>query len=226
MLNKYREQSLSSRKPCELSGELLTSENESITLRIKLQNIVMDTVEEAAEYRKASLPFTVDEKLGSGAFGEVFKATVNEGKSRTIAVKYIKCTTGDEIQNAMDEITALTALCHKNILKIFDFGLRQHWQLEVEFMILMEYCTNGSLNQQLGKRHSRSRKLGWICGMTSGIVHLHSKGIVHQDLKPDNILLTDNDVVKVADFGLARRFARQTKGIRDCYYILVLFYCK
>ena len=174
---------------------------------------MMDTVESAAEYRKSSITFTVDEKLGSGAFGEVFKATENEGKSRTLAVKFIKCTTSDEIQNAMEEITALVALCHKNTVKIFDFGLRQHWQLEVEFSILMEYCTNGSLNEQLGQRHSRSRKLGWICGITSAIVYLHSEGIVHQDLKPDNILLTDNDIVKVADFGLARRFARQAKGM-------------
>jgi serine/threonine protein kinase len=98
-------------------------------------------------------------------------------------------------------------------VKIFDFGARQHWQMEVEFSLLLEYCSNGRLNDYLAQQNSKSRKLGWMRSITSAVVYLHNKGIVHQDLKPDNILLTENDVIKVADFGLARRFARRREGI-------------
>ena len=174
--------------------------------------ISMDTVESAVEYRKSSIPFTLAERLGEGAFGEVFKATENGGKARTFAVKFIKCTENDDLQNAMDEITALVILSHKNVVKMFDFGIRQHWQLEVEFSLLLEYCSDGRLNEKLAEQNSRSRKLGWIRSITSAVVYLHSEGIVHQDLKPDNILLTGNGVIKVADFGLARRFARRREG--------------
>ena len=173
----------------------------------------MDSVESASEYRQPSIPFTIGERLGEGAFGEVFKATENQGKGRTFAVKYIKCTENEEVQNALDEISALVTLSHENIVKIFDFGARQQWQMEVEFSLLLEYCSNGRLNDYLAQQNSKSRKLGWMRSITSAVVYLHNKGIVHQDLKPDNILLTENDVIKVADFGLARRFARRREGI-------------
>lgn len=175
--------------------------------------IAIDMGEPAKRYRQCSIPYTLGKRLGEGAFGEVFQATEKGGRSRTFAVKSIKCTTNDEIENAKQEIIALVSLHHPNIVKMFDFGLLQEWQMEVEFSLLMEYCTRGSLNKQLGQHNSRRRKLGWIRGITSAVVYLHSNNIVHQDLKPDNILLTDNDIIKVADFGLVRYFARRDTGM-------------
>ena len=188
-------------------------ENESRLNCMTVNLTTMESVEEASEYRQPSIPFTVGEKLGAGAFGEVFKTEENGGKKRIFAVKYIKCTNNDELEDAMNEIKALVALEHINIVKIYDFGLRQHWQMEVEYSLLLEYCSGGSLNDYLGKQNSRSQKLSWVRSITSAIVYLHKKKIVHQDLKPDNILLTESGVVKVADFGLARRFARRNEGI-------------
>ena len=165
--------------------------------------------EPARVYRMCSIPYTLGKRLGEGAFGEVFQATEKGGKFRRFAVKCIKCTTDDEIASVKQEIIALVSLNHANIVKLFDFGLDQEWQLEVKFSLLMEYCTRGSLNEQLGQHNSRRRKLGWIRSITSAVVYLHSQNIVHRDLKPDNILLTDNDVIKVADFGLVHHFAKR-----------------
>ena len=165
------------------------------------------------EYRECGIQYTLGKRLGEGAFGEVFQATEKGGKFRSFAVKCITCTTNKEIESVIQEIIAMVSLHHANIVKMFDFGLHQEWQLEVEFSLLMEYCTRGSLNEQLGQHNSRRRKLGWIRSITSAVVYLHSQNIVHQDLKPDNILLTDNDVIKVADFGLIRHFARRNEGM-------------
>ncbi|XP_028402848.1 cell division control protein 2 homolog [Dendronephthya gigantea] len=179
----------------------------------------VDSVGTVSEYRKPAIEFSLGDKIGKGAFGEVFKATECGGK-RIFAVKYIKCTQNDDLENAVQEITALKALDHKNIVKIYDFGARQHWQMEVEFSLVLEYCPGGPLREKLAEENPTSRKLDWIRSITDAVVFLHSEGIVHQDLKPDNILLTNDGVVKVADFGLARRFAQPIRGqTRREYYL-------
>jgi serine/threonine protein kinase len=106
-----------------------------------------------------------------------------------------------------------------NIVRIIDFGARQFWQMEVEFSLVLEYCSNGQLSDYLGESISKSRKLGWIRSITSAVVYLHDKKITHQDLKPDNVLLAEGDVIKLADFGLARRFGRPVKGT-ECKHVL------
>ncbi|XP_046860203.1 serine/threonine-protein kinase 35-like [Xenia sp. Carnegie-2017] len=163
-------------------------------------------------YRKPSISFAIGEKIGSGAFGEVFKASENEKfrkGGRTLAVKYIKCRANKDLNDVIGEISALVILKHEHIVKLFDFGVSQYWQMEVEFSLIMEYCSLGNLAQHLDEQSPLNRKLCWIRNLISAVVYLHREGIVHQDLKPDNILVTKNDVLKVGDFGLARRFAHR-----------------
>ncbi|XP_028402851.1 serine/threonine-protein kinase 35-like isoform X1 [Dendronephthya gigantea] len=173
---------------------------------------MMDTVEEACEYRKPSILYKLGKKLGQGAFGEVFQATESGGKRRILAIKLIKCIRNEDLENAIREITFLTGLNHTNIVEMYDFGVRQEWQMEVDFSLLLEYCSKGGLNNKLAQQNSKTQKLAWMRSITSAVVYLHSEGIVHQDLKPDNILLTEDNVIKVADFGLARRFAQRSEG--------------
>jgi serine/threonine protein kinase len=193
--------------------------------------MLMDTVETAEEYKKSEVPYTLDERLGEGAFGEVFKAIEDGGEGRTFAIKYIKCTenfdenndANEDLKNALNEISLLVPLKHMNIVRIIDFGARQFWQMEVEFSLVLEYCSNGQLSDYLGESISKSRKLGWIRSITSAVVYLHDKKITHQDLKPDNVLLAEGDVIKLADFGLARRFGRPVKGT-ECKHVLPTLY--
>ncbi|XP_028402852.1 serine/threonine-protein kinase PDIK1L-like isoform X2 [Dendronephthya gigantea] len=104
---------------------------------------MMDTVEEACEYRKPSILYKLGKKLGQGAFGEVFQATESGGKRRILAIKLIKCIRNEDLENAIREITFLTGLNHTNIVEMYDFGVRQEWQMEVDFSLLLEYCSKG-----------------------------------------------------------------------------------
>ena len=165
-----------------------------------------------SEYRKLNISYNLGRQLGAGAFGEVYLAQEDGGKERTFAIKFIKCTKNEELQNALREIGALARLDHEHILKMIDFGLRQRRKHEAEFLLALEYCSRGTLQGLLGTRNPRSCKLRWMRSITSAVAYLHSNGVTHQDLKPHNILLSTDGVLKVADFGLARRFAQRDEG--------------
>ena len=72
--------------------------------------------------------------------------------------------------------------------------------------ILTEYCVGGTLNERLHRPSSEEENFKWIRQMAAALAFLHSRSVVHRDLKADNVLLTATEVAKLADFGLAREF--------------------
>ena len=149
------------------------------------------------------------DKLGEGAFGAVYKAY--ESKKGTVyAVKDIKCTKNEDLDGAVDEMRALGRLIHTNIIKLYNVQARQTEQFQATLSLLLEYCSGGNLNERLERSVSNNRQnFTWMKQIIGAVEFLHNNGIIHRDLKPQNILLTSNDVVKLADFGLAVRFARR-----------------
>ena len=76
--------------------------------------------------------------------------------------------------------------------------------------IVTEYAQNGDLQRKIkdaknsGKPISQQQILDWFCQLALALSHIHSKNILHRDLKPKNILLTKNNVIKIGDFGISK----------------------
>ncbi len=141
--------------------------------------------------------------LGSGAFANVYKVEVR-GYDRPLALKLTRepVTTSDAAQRALREITILRSLTNPHVVRTFDCGLRPDGHV----YMLMDYLEGTTLNAW----HSFDEPLHPAQAVTIvhqaclGLAEPHAQGIVHRDVKPENIFVQDNGQIKVLDFGLAR----------------------
>ncbi len=147
--------------------------------------------------------YRIEEEIGSGSFGSVFRAT-DLVLERTVALKVLKPGDEGSPANILAEARAAAALNHPNVCTVHavedDFGLP---------VIAMEYLQGKPLGRLL-----QEGKLGPALALrigaqvASGMSAAHAQGIVHGDLKPANIMVTNAGTAKILDFGLARRDER------------------
>lgn len=154
------------------------------------------------------IEYTRGSRIGAGAFGEVFKAYGERGYE-TYALKEIKCTKDEDLNDVVEEIRALGGLKHQNIVALYNVKATQVMKFEAILSLLLEYCAGGDLNERLSRDSSEATNLQWMRQIANAVDYLHTKNIIHRDLKPQNILLTLDDDIKIADFGLATHFARR-----------------
>ncbi len=151
--------------------------------------------------------YKLEKFLGRGQFGEVWLAEKQlQFSTRTFrhALKFL-FNAGDEIdlKSAEAEIdTWIEASGHPNVMSVLDMLLHKDY-----IIIVSEFAEGGSLKgwltQNSGKAPSHEKALEMMTGILRGIEHLHSKSVVHRDLKPDNILLQGN-FPRITDFGISR----------------------
>ena len=167
--------------------------------------------------------------LGQGGFGTVYLVR-DAVTNKLFALKDIACDiaaspASTAVESALEEIETLRSLSHPNIIKLIA-GDKLINEEETHVLILMEYCSGGNLNDRLAQSDYDARKnLKWMRQIADALAYLHSCNTVHRDLKPENVLLTDQDNIKLADFGLARKYIalKQSNGaehVNDAQYYM------
>lgn len=147
---------------------------------------------------------TLQQRLGNGAFGVVYKVR-DEETSTHYAMKDVLCLNALEIHNATREVQTMSQVTHDNVIRIVAAEQISDSQ-GLHMMILTEYCAGGNLNERLNRPSSDLLNFKWMRQTAAALAYLHSRRVVHRDLKPDNVLLTADEDVKLADFGLAREY--------------------
>ena len=146
--------------------------------------------------------YELKELIGQGGMADVYLA-YDDILKREVAVKILRSSlTGDPIYITRfhREARAAAALCHRNIVEIYDVG-----EEDDLYYIVMEYVRGQTLKELINKRGALHyvEAVDIMKQVVSATALAHSMGIVHRDLKPRNILVTDSGIVKIADFGIA-----------------------
>ncbi|XP_004305138.1 PREDICTED: probable LRR receptor-like serine/threonine-protein kinase At3g47570-like [Fragaria vesca subsp. vesca] len=158
--------------------------------------------------------FSINNLIGSGSFGSVYKGLIS-GDGTAVAVKVFNLQQHGASKSFIDECKALRSIRHRNLLKIITACSSIDNQGNDFKSLVFEFMENGSLDswlhpseddQSQRKRLSLIQRLNIAIDVASAINHLHhycEPSIVHCDLKPSNVLLDEDMVAHVGDFGLA-----------------------
>jgi serine/threonine protein kinase len=146
--------------------------------------------------------YTIVSKIGEGGMGEVWRARDPKLK-RDVAIKLLPAALSadkDRLARFEQEAQAAGALNHPNILSIFHIGTHN----DAPF-IVSELLEGESLRERIGGNALPQRKaVDYALQLARGLAAAHEKGIVHRDIKPDNVFVTDDGRVKILDFGIAK----------------------
>ena len=149
--------------------------------------------------------YEVLERLGEGAMGAVYKAR-DRDLDRLVALKILPpLQDEDRIARFEREARAVSALNHPHISTIYALE-----KIDGVRFLALEYVAGGSLGDRLAQLRARHELLSveivveWSLAIAEGLAHAHRKGVIHRDVKSDNVLIAEDGSLKVADFGVAK----------------------
>ena len=164
----------------------------------------MNTNPDSSDLTNKSIAgFSILHRLGVGGMSEVYLA-FQESLHRHVALKVMRADfvgSSDHEQRFLQEARAVASLIHPNIVQVYDVG-----KFESIHYIAQEYVPGSNLFSYIQRRGALplAEALSILSQTTAALQKAASIGLVHRDIKPDNLLLTPDGEVKVADFGLAR----------------------
>lgn len=158
--------------------------------------------------------YEIQEIIGVGGMAVVYKAHDNI-ENRIVAIKILKeefVSNEEFIRRFKNESKAIAVLSHPNIVKVYDVSFGDLIQY-----IVMEYIDGITLKEFIERQGSLRWKdaVYFTIQILKGLQHAHDKGIVHRDVKPQNIMVLSDGTIKVADFGIARFARNEQRTITD-----------
>lgn len=157
------------------------------------------------------------ERIGMGGMAVVYKAT-DKMLGRNVAIKILREEFKENeefIRRFKVESQAAASLSHQNVVQIYDVG--EEDGLHYIVMELLEGVTLKNYIKSKGGLLPRREAMNFAMQICRALEHAHSKHVVHRDIKPQNIVLTDSGKIKVADFGIARA-ANNTTTVNSGQY--------
>lgn len=158
--------------------------------------------------------YEIHELLGVGGMAVVYKAydTIDD---RVVAIKILKdefAGNSEFLRRFRNESKAIAVLSHPNIVKVYDVSFGDRMQY-----IVMEYVDGITLKEYLDQQKEVKWKeaIHFTVQILRALQHAHEKGIVHRDIKPQNIMLLQDGTIKVMDFGIARFARSETRTMTD-----------
>jgi predicted Ser/Thr protein kinase/tetratricopeptide (TPR) repeat protein len=151
--------------------------------------------------------YEVIRELGRGGMGVVYLAR-QHGLNRTVALKTLLggAPGSNLVIRFLAEAEAVASVRHTNVVEVYQFGER-----DGRPYLAMEFCPNGSLADKLAQGPlAPAAAAAALAAVAEGVAAAHAAGIVHRDLKPQNVLVAADGQLKVTDFGLAKRLARES----------------
>lgn len=152
--------------------------------------------------------------IGGGASSKVYKGKQLKGTKRPVAVKKIPMDDLKYLDSFMDEIDTLKdisgSVCHPNIICYYDYEV-----VGTNLYVITEYIEGLSLRKIKDKGYKVKNPVGILKELLAALEFVHSKNIVHADIKPENIIIS-GDNVKLIDFGLSCATTTNYEGVPKC----------
>ncbi len=146
--------------------------------------------------------YEIIKTIGEGGMANVYLAN-DTILDRKVAIKVLRGDLSNDekfIRRFKREALSVSNLSHPNIVEVYDVG-----EEDGNYYIVMEYIDGKTLKQLLQKRGALTltEVIDIMCQLTDGLAHAHEAYIIHRDIKPQNIMIEDNGLVKITDFGIA-----------------------
>ena len=156
--------------------------------------------------------YVVERLLGNGGMAQVY-LTRDEILDRHVALKVLRDQYAEDdefIQRFRREARSAASLSHPNIVSIYDQGCSE----DDAYYIALEYVPGGTLKERIRWEGSleSAEAVRLALQITNALSEAHEKGVIHQDIKPQNVLATEKGDVKVTDFGIARAAEYTSSG--------------
>src|SRR6187200_653754 len=177
-------------------------------------DVTMTTVSDPLVGRVLDGRYEITQRLARGGMATVYRA-VDTRLTRTVAVKVMHVGLGDDAEFARKfdrEARAAAKLSHPNVVAVFDQGRDIVEGHSIRPYIVMEHIDGRTLRDVINREAPLTplRALEAIEPVLAALAAAHDAGLVHRDVKPENVLITERGQVKVVDFGLAKAVSAQT----------------